>query len=343
MDKRGSNRRPDDGRKSRRLPGISRRAFIGNVALGLGGLLCPSIGRPEEAGSDAEKKAKVVIVRDPAVLPQHRVAAEVAQKMVHRAVCLVTGKEDRTLAWKALFSPKERVAIKVNTRHPPVIANHDVVSAIVDGLKSAGIEENRIIVYDLTDEELVTAGFKLNESSKGVRCHASRDYRGMMAGSVDARLSKILTDEVDAIVNVPAFRHHIRAGVTFALKNHLGSVRNARAFHGDNCSAVADLNALDPIRKKTRLILVDAIRGQHNGGPMYIPWYTWTYAGLIAGTDAVAVDAVAAEELTAERQKRGASGPVRPTVKHIPRAAELGLGIADLKRIAVIRETAGAE
>ncbi|NQT84417.1 DUF362 domain-containing protein [bacterium] len=340
MAKSSHNRQRDDTKQNRNPQTLSRRAFIGNVAVGMGGLLYPHLAWPETGPQDVEKKARVVIVRNPAILNRRKINAEVAGKMVHRAVCLVTGKEDQTLAWKSLFSSKEKVAIKVNTRHQPVIGNRELVMAIIDGLKSAGIDENRIIVYDLTDEELEEAGYKLNDSSKGLRCHTSREHREMMAGPVKVRLSRILTDYADAIVNVPAFRHHVLAGVTISMKNHLGSLQNPRDLHRNSCSYVADLNALDPIRKKTRLIIVDAIRGQCNLGPMYVPWFAWEYAALMASTDTVAVDAVAAEEIKAHRHKKGISGPVQPIIKHIPRAAEIGLGIGDLKRINVLRETA---
>jgi len=338
---RGSEiRQRDRVNQNRNSPGLSRRAFIGNVAVGLGTLLYPRLAPAENAAEDAGKKARVVIVRNPAVISRGKIIAEVAEQMVHRAVCLLTGKQEPTLAWKSLFSPKEKVAIKVNTRHPPVIGNREVVMAIVSGLKSIGIDDNRIIIYDLTDRELAAAGYTLNDSSKGLRCHTNREYREMMAGPVRVSLSRILTDDADAIVNVPSFRHHIRAGVTISMKNHLGSIQNPRAFHRDNCSHVADLNALDPIRKKRRLIIVDAIRGQYNFGPMHAPWFVWEYAGLMASTDPVAVDSVAAEEMKAQRHKKGVEGPIRPTIKHIPRAAEMGLGIGDLKRINVVRETA---
>jgi len=334
------SRKPDYIKAVRNTPGLSRRAFLGNVAVGLGGLLCPRRARPEIASSNAEKKARVVIARDPAVMPRRKIDAEVAEQMVHRAVCLLTGKEDQALAWKSLFSPKEKVAIKVNSRYPPVVTNRDVVRAIINGLKSAGLDENRILIYDLTDRELEKSGYRLNDSSRGVRCHTSREYTEMKAGPIRARLSKILTDYADAIVNVPAFRHHVTAGVTFSLKNHLGSVENPRDFHRDNCLYVADINALDPIRKKTRLIIVDGIRGQCNGGPSYQPWFAWKYAGLMAGTDSVAVDTIAAEELKAERHKRGIRGPIQPAIKHIPRAKEMGFGIGDPERISIVRRPA---
>jgi uncharacterized protein (DUF362 family) len=320
-------------------PAVSRRAFIGNVALGLGGLLCPTFGQAETIRNEANKKAKVAIVQDPAVINRQKIDPAAAEAMVHRAVCLITGKEDRELAWKALFSPKEKVAIKVNTRYPPVISNSEIVQGVINGLKSAGIEENRIIIYDLTDEELKKAGFTLNDSGKGVRCHTTREYKEISKGTLQVKLSGILMDEVDAIVNVPAFRHHVKAGVTFSLKNHFGSVQNPKELHPENCIRAADLNGLDPIRKKTRLALVSAIRGQCNGGPGHQPWFTWNYAGLIGGIDSVAVDTVATEEIKAQREAKRIAGGIWPRITHIPRAGEMGLGVSDLGKIEVVRET----
>lgn len=319
---------------------VSRRAFLGNVAAGLGGLLCPRLVSAENVAEEPQKKARVVIIQKPLVVSGRKVNAGVAEEMVNRAMCLLTAKESPTAAWKSLFSSKERVAIKVNTRHPPVAGNREVTDAIVKGLKDAGIEENRIIIFDFLDHELTRCRYELNDSSKGVRCYGIKECREMAAGPVKVRLSKILTDEADAIVNVPAFRHHVMAGVTISMKNHLGSIQNPRDLHRDNCLYIADFNALDAIRSKTRLIIADAILGQYNGGPPYRPEFVWEYAGVIAGTDTVAVDAVAAEEILLQRHKRGMDGPIQPTTRHIARAAELGVGIADLKNINLMREVA---
>jgi len=316
---------------------VSRRAFLGNVALGLGGLFCPDLGWAEALGSESEGKTRVVIVRNPAVITRGKVNSEVAEEMIQRAVCLVTQKQSPSLAWKSLFSPKETVAIKVNTRHPPVAGNREIANAIVNGLKDAGVDENRIIIFDFKDAELARCGYKLNDYSKGVRCYGIREYSEVKAGPVPVRLSKIITDEADAIINVPALRHHGLAGVTVSMKNHLGSIHNPRDLHRDNCLHIADLNALDPIRKKTRLIIADGVLAQYDGGPSYRPQFAWEYGGLIAGTDPVAVDTVGAEEILAQRHRRGMQGPFRPAIRHIPRAAEMGLGIGDPKRISVVR------
>jgi len=319
---------------------LSRRAFFENVAVAVGGLLCPGLISAENIAEEHEKKARVVIVQNPSVVSGRKINAGVAEDMVNRAMCLLTAKESPTAAWKSLFSSKERVAIKVNTRHPPVAGNREITDAIVKGLKDAGIEENRIIIFDFLDHELTRCRYELNDSSKGVRCYGIRECREMAAGPVKVRVSKILMDEADAIINVPAFRHHVMAGVTISMKNHLGSIQNPRDLHRDNCLYIADLNALDAIRKKTRLIIADGILGQYNGGPSYRPEFAWEYTGVIAATDTVAVDAVAAEEILLQRHKRGMEGPTQPTIKHIPRAAELGLGIADLKNVNVVREVA---
>lgn len=318
---------------------ISRRALLRNVALGVGGLLCPGV---VSAASDAaaEKKSRVVILRNPVVISGGKVNGTVAGEMVHRAVCLVTGKEDVASAWKLLFSPKETVALKMNTRHPPVGGNREIADAIVEGLKQAGIAENRIIIFDFLDHELVRSRYELNDSAKGVRCYAVRETREMKAGPVAVQLARIITDEADAIVNVPTLRHHNMAGVTISMKNHLGSMKNPRDLHRDNCMYVADLNALDPIRKKTRLIIADGILAQYDAGPSYRAQFAWQYAGIIAGTDTVAVDAVGAEEIRAEREKKGMPGPIRPEPRHLARAAELALGQNDLRNINVVREDA---
>lgn len=316
--------------------GISRRGFLGNVALGVGGLLYPGV---VSAASEApaEKKSRVVILRNPAVISGGKVNGSVAGEMVHRAVRLVTGKEDVASAWKSLFSPKETVAVKMNTRHPPVGGNREIADAIVEGLKQAGVAENRIIIFDFLDHELVRCRFELNDSAKGIRCYGIRENREMKAGPVAVQLTKIITDEADAIVNVPTLRHHNMAGVTISMKNHLGSVKNPRDLHRENCIYVADLNALDPIRKKTRLIITDGILAQYDRGPSYRPEFAWEYGGVIAGTDTVAVDAVGAEEIRAERERRGMSGPIRPEPRHLTRAAELELGQGNPAQISVTR------
>ena len=74
-------------------------------------------------------------------------------------------------------------------------------------------------------------------------------------GGVQTRLPLILKERITALVSAPVLKHHNAAGVTIALKNHLGSVRNPNRFHPNNCVAVGDLNTAPTIVEKTRLIV----------------------------------------------------------------------------------------
>jgi len=148
---------------------------------------------------------------------------------------------------------------------------------------------------------------------------------------VATKLSKILT-AADVVVNVPFLKSHVRCGVTGALKNHLGSVPNASEFHNDCCAAIADLNALAPIKDKGRIHIADALYGLYDAGPVFSPRFRWDYYGIIASTDPVALDAVFDDIIAAKRREQGMK-PRHNDPKHIFRAAEFGLGCADMKAI----------
>jgi uncharacterized protein (DUF362 family) len=97
--------------------------------------------------------------------------------------------------------------------------------------------------------------------------------------------------------------------VTLSLKNLLGCIPNAGGTHGGGCPRIADISALDPIKKKTRLIVVDSVRGQYDRGPGFSPSFVWNYGGLIVGTDTVAVDAVGVNEILSKRKAMGVQWP----------------------------------
>ena len=50
--------------------------------------------------------------------------------------------------------------------------------------------------------------------------------------SIKSRYSKIVTQEINVIINVPVMKHHAITGVSGCLKNlAFGSVDNTRRFH----------------------------------------------------------------------------------------------------------------
>jgi hypothetical protein len=124
----------------------------------------------------------------------------------------------------------------------------------------------------------------------------------------------------------------VRCSSTGALKNHLGTVPNAGAFHKDFCAAIADLNALKPIKDKTRICIADALYSLYDGGPTFRANARWDYHGVVASVDPVALDAALDDIIRAKRVEKGLK-PHHNDPKHIACAADLGLGEADLKKI----------
>jgi len=308
--------------------GINRREFLASGAAAA--LLAGAT--PSRA---AEAKPDVVIVRDKSrsVIKGFQVDATIAKRLVDKAVMTLAGEGDLAKAWRKFVDPNDKVAVKFNGLFRRATTHPQIIRAVTDGLLGAGVKPENITLFDRADKDIRTAGLNLKPQGPGVRVLGTgRNYGpSTKAGPVTTSLSNLLL-EADVLINVPILKSHVRCGITGALKNHLGTVPNAGAFHNDYCSAIADLNALDPIKQKTRLCIADALYGLFDGGPQFRPNCRWDYCGVIASADPVALDATFVEIIKAERIERGLK-PHHNDPKHIARAAELGLGQADLKRV----------
>ncbi len=319
----------------------TRRQFLIGCGAAAAGAALPV--RRLLAGEDPPPKARVVIARDEALQrgePSEH--AELLVKLLNAAMQKLTAAPSPEAAWRKLFSPQQRVGIKVNAlgrATQPV-----VVEAIVAGLRQAGVPAERIIIWDRFDTELVRAGFKLNKSGSGVRCRgtdAERIGNGYQSeveksGEVGTCYSRIVTEEVDVLISVPVLKDHNLAGVSLGMKNFYGAIHNPNKYHGNNCDPyVADVVAHRYIGPRWRLTVVDGTRAQYNGGPGLRPAHTWLFGGLIVGSDFVAVDAVGADLLDEHRRSQGMktlADDGRPPL-YIATAGARGLGVADLSRI----------
>jgi len=293
---------------------------------------------------------KVAVVRDKTktVVQKSAIDAAIAQKLVDQAVMTVAGKDDVTKAWATFVSPTDKVAVKFNGLFRNAATHPEVVIAICKGMIAAGVKPENILIYDRDERAFSTAGLKgdiggtgavMRPTEKMFRKATDAAYAAAVkAGPIETRLAKILNDEATVLVNVPILKSHRTAGMSGAMKNHLGSIPNPRDFHGDSCRHVADISALAPIKAKTRICICDALTGNYDKGPQYNPRATWDYYGVIAGTDPVAFDAVLGDIVRARRVEAGMTPYLKPYL-HIERAAELGLGCADLKQIQRIEQS----
>lgn len=328
----------------------TRREFLGQVGAAvagaaIGGVATPGCADEPQAsrrpGRDA--RPRVAIARDEA-LTDGRVGehAKLLRKLVDASLQRVTGSADAAGAWRSLFRPADRIGIKVNTlglSTQPV-----VVEAIVAGLVGAGIPAENILVWDRFDTELAAAGFALNKSAHGVRCRGTDSERYgsgyqqdvQVSGAIGSCFSKIVAEELDALICVPVLKDHNLAGVSLGMKNFYGAIHNPNKYHDHYCDPyVADVVSHRFIGPKWRLTVVDGTRAQYNAGPARHPGFAWPFSGLIVGTDFVATDAVAADLLETERKAKGLKSLTedkRPA-RHIATAGARGLGVADLSKI----------
>lgn len=240
--------------------------------------------------------------------------------------------------------PAGVVGMKANclTRFNPT--SLPLVDALTDIIVDAsGKDENDIIVWDRSNRELKSAGFKLNASSFGRRCFGTDtdgvgyDERQFYSfGKVNSLVTNILTRMVDHSVNLGLLKHHSIAGMSGAMKNMYGAVNNPNKYHGNNCSPyAADVNNLEPVREKHRLTIVDAVRVQFDNGPGFNAGSLADYGGVILSEDPVAADCVALEILQ-EIRKRNDRPDLKQTgrdVRYLAAGEKIGLGVSDISRI----------
>ncbi len=106
-----------------------------------------------------------------------------------------------------------------------------------------------------------------------------------------------------ALIALPALKAHWLTGIGTVLKNYITFSGNPEAYHDENNVKLGEIWNLPPVKGKTRLILVDALRPLCDKGPQPDPRYMWRYSGLIAGTDPVAVETVCLQIITKKREE----------------------------------------
>jgi len=281
----------------RRQGGTSRRAF---VAQAVGMCLVRAAAPPP--------KSKVAIVRD----AQMRASAGALAKGLDRAVQAVYDRDNALEAWKTIARPNEVIGLKVNCLAGRGAASTSValVEAICERLQQAGVPARNIVVWDRLNDDLESAGFHIATASGKLRCFGN-DVGGYeedlaMCGRAGSLLAKTLTRTCDAVINLPVLKDHGIVGVTMALKNLFGAIHNPNKYHSDlGDPYIADVYMLAPIRQKVRLAICDAVTAQYEGGPSYMPQWTWRFDGLIASRDPVALDYTGWQILERKRAEMG--------------------------------------
>jgi len=215
-----------------------------------------------------------------------------------------------TEAWKKLVRPGQKIGLKVNALGGRGLSsNLQLVEAICARLQEVGIRASDIVIWDRDTEELERAGFQVSAGGNRVQCYGT-DQLGyedelVSFGSVGSRLSKILTQRCDVLINLPVLKDHDGAGISAALKNMYGVIHNPNKYHPNGCNPyIADVNMLPEIRTKTRLTICDGTTASYEGGPGFKPQYAWKNNALVVSHDPVALDYVGWQIIERKRQEK---------------------------------------
>lgn len=141
--------------------------------------------------------------------------------------------------------------------------------------------------------------------------------------------------EFTALISLPGLKAHWLTGIGTVLKGYIMFSGKPSAYHDADSKKLGEIWLLPTVKDKTRLIIVDALVGLYDKGPQPQPKDRWPYCGLIAGTDPVAVEAVAVKIIQGKRNAvKGAPWPLSPPPLCLAEAdMTYHLGTSDLARI----------
>lgn len=269
-----------------------------------------------------QPRSRVVLARDAALRAKgSSVNSARLLALADRAVQAFYGTDTPLEAWKRVARPGEVVGLKVNCLSGRGGSTSvSLVQAVCERLQQAGIRGKDILVWDRLNADLESAGFRLETGAGRIRTMGN-DSIGygtdlLAYGKAGSLVSRVLTEVCDAVINLPVLKDHGIVGVTLALKNLFGAIHNPNKYHLDAGDPyVADVYMLPPIRRKVRLHICDATTAQYEGGPSYMPQWSWPFNGLLVASDPVALDSLGWQIIERKRAQQGMK-PLQEVGRH---------------------------
>ncbi|MFO7732661.1 MAG: DUF362 domain-containing protein [Candidatus Aminicenantes bacterium] len=159
---------------------MTRRDFVvSSAVLGGGAAL---LGLPAACSRRAMTPPKSTVVSAAAedMLDGLRYNPDAVHRAFSGGLREMTGERTLEGAWASMFGPDDVVGIKVNCIGAPRISSsRESIDETIRGLKSAGVRENNIIVWDHMDQAFRNTGLKVNRGPQGVRVHGTSDKSGV--------------------------------------------------------------------------------------------------------------------------------------------------------------------
>lgn len=293
--------------------------------------------------------SKVVLIRGRGARPEPgRTDEAVVGRMLERGLRLLTGRTTAAEAVRAVFSPSDRVGLKINGLAGPSLTTPPGVSLpLARLLVRGGLAARNIAVWDRTNREMREAGYKLNIEGGEFRV-CGTDTAGLgyeneplVHRNIGSLFSRIQTGFVTASVSLAVLKDHGLAGVTAGMKNYFGAVHNPNKYHDTNCDPyIAELFETTPVKARHRLTILDALTVQYHRGPSYHSRWAERAETFILSLDPVAADAAGWRLIESLRRAKGL-----PTLAeeerapaYLQTAERLGLGRAGTADIQVVED-----
>jgi uncharacterized protein (DUF362 family) len=228
----------------------------------------PLLNRAGTLGLPGPYPGSVVEVRNPRMIHKGEKDAPAIRQTVARGMRELTGADDDTQAWRKFFEPGDVVGIKMNpVGNPLANTNSELMLAVIDGLKAAGVKTSDIFVFeryrgmfmdagmhkavpdgvrwggltpvdDNSQLEIAwpefkndpVAGYDRDEFVEMNLVHQGHDPKDDR--NFRSHLGLLVTKRVNKIVLLPVLKDHGSAGITGALKNMShGLVNNVARSH----------------------------------------------------------------------------------------------------------------
>jgi uncharacterized protein DUF362 len=312
--------------------------------------------------------------------------ADIVREMMARGMRTLSGARTTQDAWRRFFVPADVVGIKVNCGgYPHCVSAYEIVAETVRQLMDVGIRPGQIYVYERFQNQMnevnyaphlpegiqIVAAERANRNVDNSGYDPATYLEADLFGEDDTRsnMMRLVSRQLTKIINIPNMKDHGATGVTGCLKNiAYGSFSNVARTHqrgvSHTYSLVGRLAAIEPLRSRTVLQIMDGLRGVWHGGPFArTTSYVFYPRQILFGTDPVAIDRLLLDIIDQERRAHGAisiwdrsraslkvddtrARDADPNVNiiirepgHVEYASTLGLGVYDLARINVQRVT----
>lgn len=305
---------------------------------------------------------------------------EIVREMMARGMRTLTGARTTRDAWRRFFEPSDVVGLKVNCGgYPFCISAYEIVAEVVRQLSGVGVPVSQIYVYERFQNQMdevnyaphlpegvqIVAAERANRNVDNSGYDPATYLEADLFGEEDGRsnMMRLVSQRLTKIINIPNMKDHGATGVTGCLKNiAYGSFSNVARTHqrgkSHTYSLVGRLAAIEPLRSRTVLQIMDGLRGVWHGGPFArTTRYVFYPRQILFGTDPVAIDRLLLDIIEKERRAHNvisiwdrSPSSLRiddtrardqdPNVNiiirepgHVEYASTLGLGVYDLARI----------